>query len=61
MLKGPVPISSSLNKINSSMQLNPGLKDRKVERDKFLDKSLKSIIANRTKDKVERRGSFKKD
>lgn len=46
--------------MNSSLQLIPGVKDRKVERDKFLDKSLKTIIANRAKDKVERRGSFKK-
>jgi len=34
---------------------------RKVERDKFLDKSLKSIIANRARDKIERKSSFKKD
>jgi hypothetical protein len=34
--------------------------NRKVERDKFLDKSLKSIIANRTKDKMDKKSSFKK-
>lgn len=45
-------ISCSLNKATSSngtLLPNPS---RKVERDKFIDKSLKSLIAKRATDKV---------
>ncbi len=47
-----VTISCSLNKVNNSNITLISNPNRKVERDKFLDKSLKSIIASRTKDKI---------
>ncbi len=53
-------ISCSLNKAtssNGSLLPNP---NRKVEREKFIDKSLKSLIAKRTTDKVSRSKDFNK-
>lgn len=54
-------ISCSLNKASSSngnLLPNPG---RKVERDKFIDKSLKSLIAKRASDKVSKNKDLNKD
>ena len=47
-IKGQV--SCSLNKVISPSNQAP----RRVERDKFMDKSLKSIMSKRTKDRADK-------